>query len=273
MGTFYIAPQLQVKLSYERACRLPTNEELFGDEDLEAGKSDLRPEKSHNLNLNLSYSLKAGKHGAYVEGAFIYRDTKDFIKRGIGKFGALQYGIYENHGHVKTTGFNLALRYRYGDWLSLGGSFNYADTRDYERYYVEGSEQLNVHYMDRLPNIPYCYANADAGLVWKDLFKRGNELSLTYDMMWQHEFPLYWESIGNKEDKNMVPSQCSHNIVLTYSLDNGRYSFALECDNLTDARLYDNFSLQKAGRAFYGKLRVHFGNGSRKHGPKNNITT
>ena len=263
-GTIYIRQDLQAKLSYERACRLPTNEELFGDEDLEAGKSDLKPEKSHNLNLNLSYSWEAGKHGGYLEGALIFRDTKDFIKRGIGKFGALQYGIYENHGHVKTMGFNLALRYRYSDWLSLGGSFNYADTRDYERYYVEGSEQLNIHYKDRLPNIPYCYANADAGLTWKDLFKKGNSLSLTYDMMWQHEFPLYWESIGNKEDKNMVPSQCSHNIVLTYSLAKGRYSFALECDNLTDARLYDNFSLQRAGRAFYGKVRMHFGNGSRQ---------
>ena len=31
------------------------------------------------------------------------------------------------------------------------------------------------------------------------------------------------------------------------------------CRNLTDARLYDNFSLQKAGRAFYAKVRVNLG--------------
>lgn len=256
-GTYYIMPEFQVKLSYEKACRLPTNEELFGDEDLEAGKTDLKPEKSHNLNLNLSYSWKAGQHGGYVETAFIYRDTRDFIKRGIGKFGALQYGIYENHGHVRTMGCNLALRYRYSKWLSAGASFNYADTRDWEPYYTGGSSQQNVHYKDRLPNIPYCYANADAGFSWRDLFGKGNTLTLTWDLMWQHEFPLYWESIGNKEDKNMVPSQCSQNIVLTYSLARGRYSFSVECDNITDAALYDNFSLQKAGRAIYGKIRVH----------------
>ena len=40
----------------------------------------------------------------------------------------------------------------------------------------------------------------------------------------------------------------------------GRYNLSVECRNLTDARLYDNFSLQKAGRAFYFKVRVHFGN-------------
>ena len=47
--------------------------------------------------------------------------------------------------------------------------------------------------------------------------------------------------------------------MLNYSLKGGRYNFSVECRNLTDADLYDNFSLQKAGRAFYGKVRVYFG--------------
>ena len=37
-GTYFIWKDLQVKLSYEKAFRLPTTDELFGDEDLEAGK-------------------------------------------------------------------------------------------------------------------------------------------------------------------------------------------------------------------------------------------
>jgi len=36
----------------------------------------------------------------------------------------------------------------------------------------------------------------------------------------------------------------------------GRYNFSLECRNFTNEKLYDNFSLQKAGRAFYAKFRV-----------------
>lgn len=256
-GSYHIIKNLQAKLSYEKAYRLPTNDELFGDEDLEAGKTDLRPEKSDNFNLNLNYNWQTGKHGWYVEAALIYRDTKDFIKRGIGKHGVLQYGIYENHGHVKTKGYNLALRYKYGSWLSVGGAFNNADTRDYEPYYAAGSGQKNVHYKDRLPNIPFRYANADANFYWHNLFREGNTFTLTYDMMWQHEFPLYWESIGNKEDKNSVPTQCAHNVSLTYSMKRGRYNLSFECNNLTDAKLYDNFSLQRAGRAFYGKVRIH----------------
>lgn len=39
----------------------------------------------------------------------------------------------------------------------------------------------------------------------------------------------------------------------------GRYNFSLECRNFTNEKLYDNFSLQNAGRAFYAKFRVSLG--------------
>ena len=53
-----------------------------------------------------------------------------------------------------------------------------------------------------------------------------------------------------------MPNQFSHDITLSYSIARGRFNFSIECRNITDAKLYDNFSLQKAGRAFYGKVRV-----------------
>ncbi len=257
-GTYYIGKDFQAKLSYERAYRLPSTDELFGDEDLEAGRTDLRPENSNNLNFNLSYARHFGKHGLYAEGSLIYRDTKDYIKRGIGKHGNTQYGIYENHGHVKTKGYNLTLRYNYSRWFNIGGTFNSIDTRDYEPQYTGGSNQENIHYKDRLPNIPYRYANFDMNFYWHDLFAKGNTLGVAYDSFWQHEFPLYWESLGDKDSKNYVPHQFSHNLSLSYSLKQGRYNLSLECRNFTNATLYDNFSLQKAGRAFYAKVRVHF---------------
>lgn len=256
-GTYHIMEGLQTKFSYEKVYRLPTNDELFGDEDLEAGKTELKPENSHNLNFNLNYGRQFGKHGIYVESCLIYRDIKDYIKRGIGKHGALEYGVFENHGHVKTKGYNLSLRYSYSHWLNVGGTFNRIDTRDYEKYIAGGTQQESMHYKVRLPNIPYMYANMDATFTWRDLFEKGNHLSMTYESFWQHDFPLYWENIGDPDSKAMVPEQFSHNINLTYSIKNGKFNISLECQNLTDAKLYDNFSIQKAGRAFYGKLRIY----------------
>ena len=66
--------------------------------------------------------------------------------------------------------------------------------------------------------------------------------------------------MGDPSSKDRVPDQFSHNITIGYSLKNGRYNISLECRNITDEKLYDNFSLQKAGRAFYGKIRIYFGN-------------
>ena len=42
---------------------------------------------------------------------------------------------------------------------------------------------------------------------------------------------------------------------MVYTLKNGRYNIAVECKNITNEKLYDNFSLQKPGRAVYLKLR------------------
>lgn len=258
-GTYFIIKGLQAKLSYEKAYRLPTTDELFGDEDLEAGKTDLRPEKSDNVNFNLSYNRQFGKHGIYVEGTLIYRDTKDYIQRGLSTVSGMSYGIYENHGRVKTKGFNISARYNYSRWFSLGGTYNNINVRDDERYTAENTQQQSATYGQRMPNLPYVFANFDASFTWHDLFAEDNVLTISYDGYYQHEFPLYWERFGDPSTKSRVPEQLSHNLSIGYSIKNGRYNLSLECRNLTDEKLYDNFSLQKAGRAFYGKFRVYFG--------------
>ena len=258
-GTYFILKTLQAKLSYEKAYRLPSTDELFGDEDLEAGRANLRPEKSDNVNFNLGYTPRFGKHGLYMEGSLIYRDTKDYIRRGLDNVGGMDFGFYENHGRAKTKGYNVSLRYSYANWFSLGGTFNSMDAIDREKRLAEGTGQASLTYGQRIPNQPYRYANFDASFYWHDLFGKGNMLSLTYDSYYQHEFPLYWEDFGDPDTKARVPEQFSHNLTLNYSVAKGRYNFSLECRNLTDEKLYDNYSLQKAGRAFYGKVRVYFG--------------
>lgn len=256
-ATYYIISNFQAKISYEKASRLPTTDELFGDEDLEAGKTDLKPEKSDNFNLNLNYHFNRNKHNFFVDGGFIYRNTKDYIKRGLGKHGSTQYGIYENHGHVITKGFNISLRYSFGKLINAGITFNNIDVRDYEQYWTGNSQQESLHYKVRLPNIPYRFANFDINVYWNDFMKGGNTLTFIYDNFWQHEFPLYWENIGSESSKNYVPTQYVHNLSLAYSIKNGKYNVSFECKNITNEQVYDNFSLQKAGRAFYVKFRVY----------------
>ncbi len=261
-GTYFILPDLQVKLSYEKAFRLPTIEEMFGDEDLEDGEVTLRPESSHNVNLNLSYSKTLGKHAIYVEAGGVYRNTHDYIQRNIQDLsGGKQNATYINYGKVLTRGYNISLRYSAGRWLSLGGNFTQMDMKDNEKYQIgsTGGTVANLGYRSRMPNVPYRFADYDISLSWPGLGARDNTLTLTYDAQYLHSFTYYSEVVGSSSDDYMVPDQFTHNLSLSYTLKGGRYNISFECRNLTDEKLYDNFSLQKAGRAFYGKVRVHFG--------------
>ena len=258
-GTYFILPGLQAKLSYEKAYRLPTIEEMFGNEDLEMGDIGIKPEKSDNVNLNVSYNKTLGKHGLYVEGGLIYRNTNDYIQRNITDLsGGKQAASYINYGKVLTKGYNLSARYSFSNWLSVGGNYTQMNVRDNQKTAI-GSGAENIAYKERMPNLPYRFADSDITLYWRNFWKKGNTLIFTYDNQYLHSFTYYSSIIGSNKGEYVVPNQFSHNLTLSYSLQNGRYNISFECRNFTDEKLYDNFSLQKAGRAFYGKFRVYLG--------------
>ncbi len=262
-ATYFPLPALQAKLSYERAYRLPTIEEMFGDEDLEMGDIGIRPESSDNLNLSLSYAGNYGvdhKHGLYLEGGFIWRNTNDYIQRNIVDLsGGKSAASYINYGRVMTFGGNFTARYTFSHWLSVGGNITYMDVRDNMPIAIGTTSMPNLGYKDRMPNIPYLFADSDITFTWRDCIWKDNTLSITYDNNYLAGFYYYSSRIGSNKSDYMVPSQFSHNIAISYAIKGGKYNITAECRNLTNEALYDNFSLQKAGRAYYVKLRVRFG--------------
>ena len=259
-GTWFMPWGFQLKASYEKAYRLPTIEEMFGDEDLEHGDIALKPESSHNVNFNLSYNANFGSHGIYVEAGYIYRDTRDYIQRNIlALSGGKSAATYINYGKVSTKGVSLSARYNFSKWVSLGGNFTWMNVRD-NMPVAQASSVANINYKSRMPNLPYMFGDSDISFYWHNLGARGNVLTLTYDNQYTHSFCYLSENIGAKSDEYFVPDQFSHNATITYGIKRGRYNISLECRNFTNARLYDNFSIQKPGRAFYGKIRIYFGN-------------
>lgn len=258
-GTYFILPQLQAKLSYERACRLPSIEETFGDEDLETGDIGIKPERSDNLNLNLLFNKQIHKHSLFLEGGMVYRNTKDYIQRQVVSLsGGKEAAAYMNYGKVLTLGYNLSAKYNFSKWLSMGVNYTEMNVRDNEKI-SPSSSVTNPGYKSRMPNLPYRFADSYVTFYWPDLFQKGNTLTVNYDNQYLHSFCYVSELYGTNNSDYMVPNQFSHNLSVSYSLRNGRYSLTFECRNLTDEKLYDNFSLQKAGRAFYGKVRICLG--------------
>ena len=251
-GTYFLLNKdLQVKISYERTYRLPTDRELFGDGDYEDGNATLKPEKSDNINLNLGYQHTFGDvHTVSFDAGFNYRHIQDYIIRTIGSKGV---AVSTNHGKVLGLGMDLGLHYYYKDIASFGGNFSMQNTRNKERLNSIGA--ASVTYNDRVPNVPYTFGGADGSYTFKHVFGKTNSLTVGWSLRYIHKFFRSWASEGAKL---YVPEQLSQDANLVYAIHNGRYNVSLEANNFTNALLYDNYSLQKPGRNFSIKFRYVF---------------
>jgi outer membrane cobalamin receptor len=250
--TYFFSKSLQLKTSFEKAYRLPSENELFGDEVLETGDATLGPENSRNINFNVNYNFIFNNlHAVYLDAGFIYRDTRDYIRRQIEQ----RYGgaYYSNHGQVRTLGFDTEARYFYGKKISLGGNLTMQNIRNMERY--TATKQENINYKGRMPNLPYLFGNFDVNYFLPDLFLKRTIFSVGYNLRYLHSFFRDWPT---EAASIIIPKQLSHDINLTYTLKDGRYNIAFELKNLTNEILYDNYSLQKPGRSFLIKFRYFF---------------
>ncbi|WP_244525781.1 TonB-dependent receptor domain-containing protein [Sphingobacterium wenxiniae] len=253
-STYFLQPNLQVKASYELTNRMPTAYEIFGDLENQEANFSLKPERSHNINLGANYGWKSGDYHRFsIAGNLIYRYAYDFI---FNRFNNNQSKLVaDNREGVATRGADAEIHYSYKDYLRLGGSITYQYLQNKQKYEPEYTGVSPV-YNDQMPNIPYFFGNADASVIFNNVGGQGNRLSVGYNLLYVHDFYLYWPSRGG--EKLEIMKQVSHDVNAVYSLANGKYNIGLEARNLNDARLYDNFSLQKPGRAFYLNLRYYF---------------
>lgn len=262
VATTYFWREFQYKLSYEKALRMPSDTEILGDAVMERGNAELRPENSNGVNIGVSYQKDFNEdHAIYVDASGLYRDVKDFIRRQVVSSGSgrgVGEAVSVNHGHVQNLGINFEGRYYYKKFLSAGGTITYQSLVNQERYEKYGNAQESITYKDRMPNQPYFFANGEVEVRFQDLGAKTNLLTVGYNLNYVHEFYLNWPSLANASTKYTVDGQVSHDITASYGMKGGRYNVTFEARNITDQRLYDNYSLQKPGRSFGVKLRYFF---------------
>ncbi|MCU4164585.1 TonB-dependent receptor plug domain-containing protein [Carboxylicivirga caseinilyticus] len=246
--TYFIADILQLKANFENTFRMPTSQELFGQVFLEPQQNlSLLPETSNNFNFGIHFNKQIKqKNFISTDLNFFYRHTEDFIKRTVDmKKGGESY---ENISLVKTPGVDAEIRCSNGDRFTCGANLSYQKPMNYD------TENFNTYYKAVVPNQPNFFGNADAGYFFNDLWMMDSRLSIRYTLQFIHEFANDWGTYASAEK---IPTQWSHNVGVVYSWKQGRYNLSIDCKNLTDAKLYDNFSLQKPGRSFSAKFRYY----------------
>lgn len=255
-STYFWGQHVQLRLSYEYALRLPTSRELFGTgDDIERGNSGLKPETSNNINVGVTASpIDAGNHRLTIDAAFQYREIDDYIRRTTNNDNGRASS--KNDGGVRNLGGDFGIRYAFADLFFIGGNFSYIDMRSMTRY-VTGTQRESKNYKERIPAIPYMYGNAEAGITLRDVFLKGATLDIHYMMNYIRQFSYEWNTYNNPELD--VPTQFSHDLFVSYNFGRkSEFTVSVECTNIFNARLYDNFKMQKPGRAFAVKFGYNF---------------
>lgn len=248
---YFITPDLQLKASYERAFRLPTAEEMLGDGLLGLPTLNLKPESSNNYNTGFSYKKVYNKHSFGLEGNFIYRNAKNFIQ--IQTQGAQSQ--YANMDNVRVTGFDGAIHYGFMNWLTFEVNATQQKTINTNKFDPPGSNIPDALHGSQLPNVPIFYGNANLGFSFRKI--RAEDDNLTVNLFMNYIDKYYLEStvLGKADTRRTIPEQFTQSIATAYVFGRGKYNIGLECNNITNTKVYDYFKIQKPGRSFTIKFR------------------
>lgn len=254
IGTrFTLAAPFAVKASFEHSVRLPIARELLGNGTTVYANVALEPESSDNVNLGFFGTWRpAAGHTLYYEANGFLRNVDNFIQvQVIEKEGMMQY---QNVPAVHIKGMEGEVRYDWQNRLQLSGNLSFQDARDQQQYKTDGKPSAT--YNNRLPNRPWLFGGAEASYTFHNVGLPDSRLRLNCNYQWVHWYFLTWEAYGSYENKSRIPTQHICNAGLSYSWKNDTYSLSLECSNLLDETAYDNYKLQKPGRAFFAKFRL-----------------
>ena len=250
---YTIAEFLAVKVSYEHSVRLPIARELLGNGVTINANVALEPEKSNNFNAALfgTWHPAAG-HTLYYEANGFFRKVDNYIQAKVAeKEGSMQY---TNVPAVHIKGVEGEVRYDWQGKLQLATNVSYQDARDQQEYKEGGKPSAT--YNNHVPNRPWLFGSAEAFYTFRNIALPESKLRLGCTYQWVHWYYLLWDAYGATESKARIPAQQICNADVTYSWKRGRYNIAFECTNFLDKTTYDNYKLQKPGRAFFAKFRL-----------------
>lgn len=251
-GSYLVMPKLMFSLSAEKAIRLPSENEIFGNPgENQTSNSALKPEESDNLNVGLRFGpYNINQHKFSFGGSGFWRNSKGKIVREFSNRlnEALQTTPSINLGTAQSIGYEASFEYSHNKRLFIGMNMSKFNSLFKDKYDKNGV--ILDNYNKQYPNEPYFIINGNAQYNFKDVLQSNSELNLYYNFTYVGEFFTTWQE--TQIDK--VPSQFPHDLGLSYTFPNKKYIVSFDAKNITNEQVYDNFGVQKPGVAFYLKF-------------------
>jgi outer membrane receptor protein involved in Fe transport len=238
-----------LRASFERAVRLPTEREVFGDFIGTVPNFVLRPEKSNNINLGVQYNKRFDNDlylSLRVDG-FI-RDQEDLIR--ITQFGA-EGAQFVNEDEVENKGVEFALRIDPFKTLSINGNFTYQSSE------IISSGNSSGGSLDKpqVPNIPTLFYNINANYTFENIFNSDNSLQLTWTYLFTDEFSINEvDDIDTANPDFIIPKQNVHNAGIIYNMPTNGLVLSFNVQNVFNELVYDNFRIPRPGINYAFKI-------------------
>lgn len=255
--SYILTPTITLLTSAEKAIRLPSENEVFGDAgDNLLANLTIKPETSNNLNIGFrlgEFDIK--KNGFTIAANFFARNIENRIGLPANADGLRESDEFVQYTNLKNTaeskGVEAEFYYTYNN--NLGFNFN---ATHMSLTTVNSGVESNV------PNVPLTTMNAGLRYTVKDFIQSESILNLFYNAYYTDEFSFKFAAGTNTtgEDEFLIPKQISHDFGVSYTFPKRNFVFSFDVKNIFDQDVYDNLSVQKPGRAFYLKMNYIINN-------------
>lgn len=257
-SSYSIKSRFLLIVSAEKAVRMPSEGEIFGNPgDNIVENIGIRPEISNNLNVGFRVGpYGSGGHRFNIYASGFIRDTRDKIVQRINPRlnDAVQTDPFENLGKTKSIGFEAEVKYESDNNFNVLLSVSRFNSVFNMRYDANGNEFSN--YNQQLPNEPFFTINSVAQYTINDLLQKNSAINLNYSFGFVDRFYTTWLEI----DDFRTPQQFIQDVGASYVFPNKKFVVSADARNIFDKQAYDNFAVQKPGRAFYLKLNYTINN-------------
>jgi len=251
--SFALLPNLYLLGSAEKAIRLPNANELFGNnaENLLPPSAELDPEMSYNANIGAVFGpYIINNHSIRFNTSFYYRDTQGMIREVI-RTGSFDYSQFENLENVLTKGVDAEFTYNYAEKFNFSFNVSKFDVL-FNTEFDKNGDRYNFYRM-QIRNEPSFKYNGNIAYFYKNLFLKGSSGSINCNINYVNSFLRNWSNVGAK-NLDEIPTQYPMDAGFTYAFPTNKITVSFDVKNMFNQQIFDNFGLQKPGRAFYAKI-------------------
>jgi outer membrane cobalamin receptor len=251
--SYALTPRVILIGSTERAIRMAADNEIFGspDENIQANPT-LRPEVSDNFNAGFKLgTFDFGGHKFSLSGNAFWRNIKDRIMRQANMLlndQEIEVSPFVNLGRAQSLGFEGELSYTF---RKLNVMFNFSKFNSLYKIQFDpvSGNQLD-YYNKQIPNEPFFTMNGNVQYRLNNVVQKKSVVNLYYTLGYVAPFRTIWP----ESEWYTTPAQYAQNLGFSYGFPNRKFVASIDAKNILNAEIYDNFGVQKPGRAIYFKL-------------------